>query len=205
MLLRGSRPALGEEGHWREEVRPGPRLHGPRRGPGGDPAQAPQDQRAVHHAEAPRSAGREGQSLRGRHPRRVLRRHDDGAAIRALHRRGSAGGAHRLLPDLRQHADGPGGQRAAAAGGQLLDHLLRAAAARRAPRREPEPDRASGGLRHLGPGGTDHADQGVLPAALPRTRRSHPPPAARALSPGTAWARCRPFGAMEKTIVEGVY
>ena len=39
-------PALGEEGHCGEEVRPGPRLHGPRRGPGGHPPQAPQDQRA---------------------------------------------------------------------------------------------------------------------------------------------------------------
>ena len=141
VLLHRSRPALGEEGHRREEVRPGPRLHGPRRGPGRDHPQAPQDQRPVHHAEAARSARREGQPLRGRHPRRVLRRHHHGAAIRALHRRGSAGGAHRLLPHLRQHAHGPGGQRAAAAGGQLLHHLLRAAAARRAPRREPEPDR----------------------------------------------------------------
>ena len=84
--------------------------------------------------EAARSAGREARPLRGRHPRRVLRRHDDGPAIRALHRRGSAGRPHRLLPDLRQYADGPGGQRAVAARGQFLGHLLRAAAARRAPR-----------------------------------------------------------------------
>ena len=34
----------------REEVRPGPRLHGPRCGPGRDPPPAPQDQRAIHHA-----------------------------------------------------------------------------------------------------------------------------------------------------------
>ena len=36
----------------------------------------------------------------------------------------------------------------------------------------------------MGPGRTHHADQRVLPAALPRTRRGDPPPAARALSLG---------------------
>ena len=53
------------------------------------------------------------ESLGRRHPRRLLRRHDHGAAIRPLHRRGSARRPHRLLSDLRQHAHGPRRQRAA--------------------------------------------------------------------------------------------
>ena len=167
-----------------QAIRRGEGIHGARRRSGRDDPEAPQSERALHHAEAARGARGEGGHLRGRHPRRLLRRHHDAAAIRALHRRGSARRAHRLLPDLRQHAHGPRRQRAAHAGGQFLDHLLRAAAARRAARGRSEGHREDRGLRHVGPRRADHADQGILHAALPRARRSAPPQAARALRVG---------------------
>ncbi len=97
--------------------RSGPRLHGSRRRPGRDDPEAPQSQRPVHHAETPRSARRKSRSLGRRHPRRLLRRHHHGPAIRALHRRRSSRKPHRLLSHLRQHAHGPRRQRAAEAGG----------------------------------------------------------------------------------------
>jgi hypothetical protein len=56
----------------------------------------------------------------------------------------------------------------------------------------------------MGPRRADHADEGILHAALPRARRSHAP---RPRAP-YAWdgvGDVRPFGAMEKNIVEGVY
>ena len=49
---------------------------------------------------------------------------------------------------------------------------------------DPERHREDGGLRHMGPRGTDHADEGILHAALPRARRSPPPQTARALRVG---------------------
>ena len=52
-------------------------------------------------------------------------------------------GPHRFLSHLRQHADGPGGQRAVAARGQFLHHLLRPATARRPARRRSERHRAN--------------------------------------------------------------
>ena len=59
-------------------------------------------------------------------------------------------------------------------------------------------------LRRMGPRRTDDADEGILHAALPRTRRS----LRREPRAPYAWdgvAEVRPFGAMEKNIVEGVY
>ena len=65
----------------------------------------------------------------GRHHRHLLRRHRVHAAVEPLRARGAA--RRRLHDaDLRQHADGPGRQRAERAAQQLQDHLLRAAAAR---------------------------------------------------------------------------
>ena len=63
------------------------------------------------------------------HHRHLLRRHRVHAAVEPLRARGAA--RRRLHDaDLRQHADGPGRQRAERPAQQLQDHLLRAAAAR---------------------------------------------------------------------------
>ena len=63
------------------------------------------------------------------HHRHLLRRHRVHAAVEPLRPRGAA--RRRLHDaDLRQHADGPGGQRAERPAQRLQDHLLRAAAAR---------------------------------------------------------------------------
>ena len=62
--------------------------------------------------------------------RHLLRRHRVHAAVEPLRARGAA--RRRLHDaDLRQHADGPGGERAERPAQRLQDHLLRAAAARR--------------------------------------------------------------------------
>src|SRR5439155_7342671 len=165
-------------------TRPGQSLHGTRRRSGGDDFETPQGQRTVHHPETARGTRRKNPSLRGGHPRRVLRWHLDATAIRPLYRRGSAGESHRLLSDLRQHPHGTGGERAVDVPGRLLHHLLRPAATGCPPSSGPEPDRTARKLWRVGPRRTDHVDEGVLYASLPRTRRSHPPPPPPALRPG---------------------
>ena len=126
------------------------------------------------------------------------------AAICALHRRGSARGPHRLLSDLRQHADGPRRQRAAAPEDNFS--ITYYAPQPRAVLRVVDPKDTTQTVDYDAWGRVELTTltQGVLHAALPRARRSDPPPAAAPY----AWdgvAEVRPFGAMEKKIVEGVY
>jgi hypothetical protein len=109
-----------------------------------------------------------------------------------------------FLSHLRQHAHGPGRQRAPDPEDQFS--ITYYAPQPRAVLRVVRPQKTTEltGLRPMGPRRVDHPDPRVLHAALSRTRRGHPPPAA----PPYAWdgvAEVRPFGAMEKQIVEGVY
>ena len=98
--------------------------------------------------------------------------------------------SHRFLSDLRQHAHGPGRQRAAAAGGQLLDHLLRAATPRRAARGRPEAHRTRSppygewGRVEL----TTLTKEFFMPRFLERDEAIRREPGR--LTPGMAWLKC---------------
>ena len=92
-------------------------LQGPRHRSGGhDPAGGPRHPLHVHDAEAARVAGAAARvdghdDSQGGHHRHLLRRHRVHAAVEPLRARGAA--RRRLHDaDLRQHADGPGGERA---------------------------------------------------------------------------------------------
>ena len=139
------------------------------------------------------------------HHRHLLRRHRVHAAVEPLRARRTA--RRRLHDaDLRQHADGPGGQRAERAAQRLQDHLLRAAAAggdrggrfRRSRRK----------LVEYGADRTreaDDADEGVLHAGIPRARRRRARAAVRQHIPGTASAASGRTAGFASTTTVGVY
>ena len=135
LLLRRPRSALGDQADQEGLERAPAGLQGSRDRSGGhDPAGRPRHPLHVHDAEAARSAGAPARvdghdDPQGRHHRHLLGRHRVHAAVEPLRARGAA--RRRLHDaDLRQHADGPRGQRAERTAQQLQDRLLRAAAAR---------------------------------------------------------------------------
>ena len=204
LLLRRSRPALGEEGHRREEVRPGPRLHGPRRGPGRDPPQAPQDQRGLFTT--PKLLEALGEKLNLYE-----------AGIRGVFCGGTTMAPQYVRFIVEEVLEGRIGFYPTY--GNTLMGLAASVPLRpednfsityyapqpRAVLRVVNPKQTgqARGLRRVGPGGTDHADEGVLHAALPRTGRSHPPPSRASPTPGTAWPRCGPLARWRRPLSKG--
>ena len=117
LLLRRPRSALGHQAD-QERLERAPRgLQGPRHRSGGDdPPGRPRHPVHVHDAEAARSAGAPARvdghdDPQGGHHRHLLGRNRVHAAVEPLRARGAA--RRRVHDaDLRQHADGPGRERA---------------------------------------------------------------------------------------------
>ena len=135
LLLRRSRSALGHQVDQEGLDRAPAGLQGSRHRSGGhDPPGGPRHPVHVRDAEAARIAGAAARvdghdHPEGRHHGHFLGRHRVHAAVEPLRARGAA--RRRLHDaDLRQHADGAGGERAERAAQQLQDRVLRAAAAR---------------------------------------------------------------------------
>jgi hypothetical protein len=91
-------------------------------------------------------------------------------AISSLHGRGAAR-RHLFRPDLRQYADGARDTQAAGTGRPLRDHLLPAASTGDDRGRRSGRAQSHRRVRRDRPRAPDDADEGILHAALPRTRR----------------------------------
>ena len=149
---------------------------------------------------------RENRPLRSRHSRRVLRRHDHGAAIRALHRRGSARRPHRILSrptatrswawppacrcDRRTNSPSPTTRPQPRAVLRVVNPK------QHRPGRSATTNGAASNSRRL-------TKEFFMPRFLERDEAIRREPRAPYAWDGVA--EVRPFGAMEKNIVEGVY